>query len=49
MGKKEISICIITGYEVSYIGFFRRQFAKAAVEKLAPLNKMIKEMRDKDF
>ena len=49
IGKKETSICIITGYEVSNIGVFRRQFAKAAGVKLAPLGLMIKEMREKDF
>ena len=48
-GKKETSICIITGYEVSNIGVFRRQFAKAAGVKLAPLNMMVREMKEKDF
>ena len=47
--KKEVSICIITGYEVSKIGVFRRAFAKAAGVKLAPLNRMIIEMREKEF
>ena len=48
-GKTETSICIITGYEVSNIGVFRRQFAKAAGVKLAPLKMMIREMKEKDF
>ena len=48
-GKKETSICIITGYEVSNIGVFRRQFAKAAGVKLAPLRMMVREMKEKDF
>ncbi len=48
-GKSETSICVITGYEVSKIGVFRRQFAKAAGVKLAPLKIMIKEMTEKDF
>ena len=48
-GKTETSICVITGYEVSKIGVFRRQFAKAAGVKLAPLKMMIKEMKEKDF
>ena len=48
-GKTETSICVITGYEVSKIGVFRRQFAKAAGVKLAPLKIMIKEMKEKDF
>ena len=48
-GKKETSICIITGYEVSNIGVFRRQFAKAAGVKLAPLRMMVREMKEKGF
>jgi len=48
-GKEETSICIITGYEVSNIGVFRRQFAKAAGVKLAPLRMMVREMKEKDF
>ena len=49
LGKKETSICVITGYEVSNIGVFRRQFAKAAGVKLAPLRMMVREMKEKDF
>ena len=49
MGKNETSICIITGYEVDKIGQFRRAFAKAASVQLAPLSRMIKEMKDKEL
>ena len=48
MGKTETSICIITGYEVDKIGQFRRAFAKAASVQLAPLSRMIKEMKNKE-
>ena len=48
-GKTETSICIITGYEVDKIGQFRRAFAKEARVQLAPLSRMIKEMKDKEL
>ena len=48
-GKTETSICIITGYEVDKIGQFRRAFAKEARVQLAPLSRMIKEMKEKEL
>ena len=47
--KTETSICILTGYKIDKIGNFRRAFAKAAGVQLAPLSRMIKEMRDKEL
>ena len=49
IGKEETSICILTGYEVSKIGLFRRAFAKATGVKFAPLERMIKEMRENEL
>ena len=49
MGKTETSICIITGYKVHAIGVFRRAFAKSASVQLAPLPRMIKEMKDREL
>ena len=48
-GKSEASICIITGYEVEKIGQFRRAFAKEARVQLAPLSRMIKELKEKEL
>ena len=49
MGKGESSICVITGYKIDKIGTFRRSFAKAAGVQLAPLNRMIREMREQEL
>lgn len=49
LSKTETSICVNTGYKIDKIGTFRRAFSKAAGVQLAPLNRMIKEMREKEL
>ena len=49
VGKSEISICILSGYDVDKIGTFRRAFAKAAKVKFAPLSRMLKEINEKQI
>tara|TARA_B100000963_G_C22579955_1_gene650338 strand:+ start:353 stop:1558 length:1206 start_codon:yes stop_codon:yes gene_type:complete len=46
INKPETSICINTGYKIDKIGTFRRAFAKAAGVQLAPLSRMLKELKD---
>ena len=48
-GISEIRICIQTGYDVEKIGTFRRAFAKAAKVQLAPLSRMINELKERDL
>ena len=48
-GKSETSICTVTGYKIDKIGTFRRAFARSAGVQLAPLSRMINEMRNKEL
>ena len=48
-GKSETSICTVTGYKIEKIGTFRRAFARSAGVHLAPLSRMINEMRNKEL
>ncbi len=47
-GVAETSICIRCGYKTDKIGSFRRVFAKIAGVKLAPLDRMIKQVQESE-